>query len=138
MSDQNKTLVKRFYNELVNQGNLGLVDELMSGDYVEHGNPSNSGIEGFRNFAKKLVAAFPDLQVTIEDLIAEGDKVVARVVVRGTHLGTLMGTIHPTGRQVTFSGVDIFQINDGKIIGRWNQRDLLGLMRQLDADNQPG
>ncbi len=138
MSSENKAIVQRFYNELVNQGNIDMVNELMAGDYVEHGNPDGSGTEGFRKFFKGLAAAFPDLKITIEDLIAEGDKVVARVTVRATHRGTFMGSIPPTGKEVNFAGIDIFQLANGKIIGRWNQRDLLELMRQLGVFNLPG
>lgn len=86
---------------------------------------------GFKQFVSRLATAFPDLHITIEDMISEVDKVVARVTVRATHKGTFMGSIPPTGKEVIFTGVDIFQISGGKIIGRWNQRDLLGLMQQL-------
>jgi steroid delta-isomerase-like uncharacterized protein len=133
MSTGNKAIVKRFYHEVVNQGNLALADELMDHGYIEHGNQAASGLEGFKQFIANLAGAFPDLQITIEDLIAEGDKVVARVTVRATHLGTFMGYIPPSGVEVTFTGIDIFQIKDDKIVGRWNQRDLLGLMQQIGA-----
>ena len=133
MSTDNKALVKRFYHEVVNQGNLALAAELMEHDYIEHGNPAASGLEGFTQFVTNLAGAFPDLQITIEDLIAEGDKVVARVSVQATHLGTFMGSIPPSGVEVTFTGIDIFQIKDSKIVGRWNHRDLLGLMQQIGA-----
>lgn len=138
MLHANKTVVARFYHEVVNGGNLALADELMAHDFIEHGNPAGSGIEGFKQFVSGLAAAFPDLRITIEDMIAEGDKVVARVTVRATHKGTFMRSIRPTGKEVTFTGVDIFQIGDGKIIGRWNQRDLLGLLRQLGVATLPG
>lgn len=138
MSTENKAIVQRFYHEVVNQGNLALADELMASDFVEHGNPAGSGIEGFRKFVAGLGAAFPDLQITIEELIAEGDKVVARVTVRATHKGTFMGNILPTGKEVAFTGIDIFQIADHKIVGRWNLRDLLGLVRQLGVVTLPG
>lgn len=138
MSTENKAVVQRFYHEVVNHGNIALADKLMAYDFVEHGNPAGSGIEGFRQFVTMLTTAFPDLQITIEDMIAEGDKVVARVTVRGTHEGTLMGSILPTGQEVTFTGIDIFQLANGKIVGRWNQRDLLGLMQQLGVVTLPG
>lgn len=135
--ENNKAIVRRFYHELVNHGRLELADDLMSSEYVEYGNPSNSGIDGFKEFVTRLSGAFPDLRVSIEDLIAEGDKVVARVMVYATHRGTFMGSIAPTGTKVSFSGIDIFRIADGKILGRWNQRDLLGLMTQLGVDSLP-
>ena len=133
MSTGNKAIVKRFYHEVVNQGNLALAAELMDYDYIEHGNQAASGLEGFKQFVANLAGAFPDLQITIEDLIAEGDKVVARVTVQATHLGTFMGYIPPSGVEVTFTGIDLFQIKDSKIVGRWNHRDLLGLMQQIGA-----
>ena len=102
MSVDNKAVVQRFYDEVVNNGNLALADELLSSEYVEHGNPSGSGITGFRNFVTGLAETCPDLRLSVEDVIAEGDKVVARVVVRATHQGVLMGSIRPTGRQVAF------------------------------------
>jgi steroid delta-isomerase-like uncharacterized protein len=133
MSAENKALVRRFYAEIVNKGDMTLADELMAQDYIEHGNPAGSGLDGFKKFVAMLAAAFPDLQVVIEDMIAEADKVVARVTVSGTHQGLLLGSIAPTGKHVTWTGIDIFQIAHGRIVGRWNQRDLLGLMRQIDA-----
>ncbi|MBE0411210.1 MAG: ester cyclase [Anaerolineales bacterium] len=137
MSEQNKNLVKRFYNELVNGGNIELIEELLSPNYQEHLNPRGSGWDGFKQFAATLKTAFPDLQVTVEDLIAEGDRVVARVIVNATHAGNFMGSIAPTGRHVSFTGVDIFRIEDCMIIARWNHRDLLGLLRQLGASTLP-
>lgn len=75
--------------------------------------------------------AFPDVQVNVEEMIAEGDKVVIRLTVTGTHKGVLMGTIQPTGKPATWTGIDILGIKNGKIVERWSQRDLLGLMRQI-------
>jgi steroid delta-isomerase-like uncharacterized protein len=141
MPAANKQVVQRFYDEVVNRGDLEALEELMATDYVEHGNPSGSGIDGFKRFFVGLGQAFPDLRITVEELIAEGDRVVARVTVRATHQGTLMGNIAATGREVVFGGVDIFELAEGKIVGRWNQRDLLGLLQQLGAvpggDAQP-
>lgn len=137
MLEENKAIVQRFYDEVVNQGNLALLGELMAPGYIEHGNPAGSGIDGFERFFIGLGEAFPDLRITVEDLIAVGDRVVARVTVQATHQGTFMGTIAPTGRQVTFGGVDIFELAEGRIVGRWNHRDLLGLLQQLGAIPEP-
>jgi steroid delta-isomerase-like uncharacterized protein len=132
MHTDHKALVRRFYDEVVNRGNLALADELMAPDYAEHGSPEGetAGRAGFERFVGMVTGAFPDLQVSVEDLIAEGDKVVARLTVRGTHRGELMG-IPPTGRPATWSGIDIFEVSGGRITGRWNVRDLLGLVTQL-------
>jgi steroid delta-isomerase-like uncharacterized protein len=132
VSEENKAIVRRFYTEVANQGNLGLADELMAPDYAEHWSPASSGIAGFRQFAMGLAVAFPDLQVTVEDLIAEGNRVAARVTVRATHKGAFAG-LAPTGRQVSFEGIDIFEIEGARIVGRWNLRNLLSLMEQLGA-----
>lgn len=137
MTIENKAVVERFYREVVNQKDLDILHEVMAEDYTEHGNPDGSGIEGFKRFVQGLSAAFPDLTITVEDLIAEADKVVARVTVEATHAGVFMGSVEPTGRHVTFSGVDVFHIEDGKIVGRWNLRDLLGLLRQLGVTTLP-
>lgn len=140
MTADNKTIVRRFYEEVVNEGNMTLAGELIARDFTEHGGPPGqpTGMAGFRQFVTMVTTAFPDLHVTIEDMIAEGDKVAARVTVRGTHTGNLMGNIAPTGRHATWTGIDIFQIAGGKIIGRWNQRDLLRLMQQLGVIPAPG
>ena len=140
MLAEHKTIVRRFFEEAINQGNMTVVDELIARNYIEHEGPVGqpSGIEGFKQFLAMVATAFPDLQVSIEDLIAEGDKVVARVTVRGTHKGTLMGDIAPTGKHVAWKGIDIFQIAGGQIVGRWNHRDLLGLLQQLGVIAAPG
>lgn len=108
MSEENKELVKRFYHEMVNKQNLGLIEELLAPNYSEHLNPSGSGHEGFKQFVDRIASAFPDLQVTVEDLIAEGDKVVARVTIDATHMGTFLGRIPATGKRVSYGGIDIF------------------------------
>jgi len=131
--EASKALVRRFYEDVVNKGDMRLAEEVLAADYVEHpsfpGTPS--GLAGFRQFVAMVATAFPDLHVTVEDVIAEGDKVAARVTVSGTHRGVLLGTIQPTGTHATWTGIDLIRIADGKIVERWSQRDLLGLMQQL-------
>jgi steroid delta-isomerase-like uncharacterized protein len=127
---ENEAIVRRFYDEVVNQRNLTLAATVLSPDYVEHLNPNGSGLDGFERFAKGLVGAFPDLLVQVEETIAAGDRVVARVTVSGTHAGEFMGH-PPTGRKFTMAGVDIFALEGGRIAGRWNYRDLLGMLGQL-------
>lgn len=132
---ENKAIVQRFYDEVINRGSQVALTEIVSPEYREHGAPPDQppGLEGFLLFLQMVSTAFPDIQVTVEDLLAEGDKVAARLTVRGTHLGILMDTIQPTGRQATWTGIDILQIENGKIIGRWSERNLLSLVRQLGA-----
>ena len=139
MSEQNKAIARRFYDEVINKGNLALADALLTHDFMDHGAqgvPMN--LEGFKRFATGLAAAFPDLRVTVEDMVAEGDKVAVRVTVSGTHTGVFMGSVQATGKRVTWTGIDIMRLRDGKIAERWNHRDLLGLLQQLGVAPSPG
>lgn len=139
MSKENKTIMRRALKEVVNKGNLDLIDELVSPDFVDHtpfpGLPPDR--EGVRQSIGMLREAFPNLEITIEDLIAEGDKVVSRQTLRGTHQGEFMG-IPPTGKQATWTGILIFRIADGKIVDQWIEQDQLGLMQQLGVVPPPG
>jgi steroid delta-isomerase-like uncharacterized protein len=131
----NKALVRRFYVEVWGKGNLDTADEVFAADYVRHdlrlGNPLPSAA-GQKKIAADFRAAFPDLRSTIDLMIAEADLVMARVTVEGTNMGP-WGDTPPTGKHATFSIVNIFRINNGKIIEIWNHRDDLGLMQQLGA-----
>jgi steroid delta-isomerase-like uncharacterized protein len=134
-TQENKALVRRYAQELLNQNNLDLFEEMFAPDFVQYGAAPDqvSGVEDLKQFFVMLRSGFPDFQVTIEDLFAaEGDKVVLRFVFRGTHEGEFTG-IAPTGKQVTMAGIDIFRIGEGKIVGLWNQEDVLGMMHQIGA-----
>ena len=134
MSEENKALVRRFYEEVMNRGNMAVVDELSAPNIVDH-NPmpgQAAGPEGFKQFVGMFRSAFPDLNVTADDVIAEGDKVVARTTMRGTHRGEFMG-IAPTNKQVTVSGMDMVRIANGKAVEVWHIDDALGMMQQLGA-----
>lgn len=133
-AEENKAIIRRYIEEAWNRGNLGIVDEVMSPDYARYMadpvKPLNreqqkQRIAAFRN-------AFPDFHLTIEDLIAEGDKVVFRMTARGTHQGQFMG-IPPTGKQITISIIDIVRLVDGKLVEHWGNRDDLGMLQQLGA-----
>jgi steroid delta-isomerase-like uncharacterized protein len=129
----NKAISRRADEELFNRGNLAVAGELFAGDYVYHDPTSGvewHGPEDVKRFASLLRGAFPDLQQTIEDQVAEGDKVAYRWTARGTHRGELLG-IPPTGARVTFTGISIARLADGKIQEIWENYDALGLMRQL-------
>ncbi len=138
-AEENMALVRRYVEEVVNQRNLDLLDEILAPDFVEYGGDPDeaSGVENLKQFFVMLRSGFPDFQGTIEDLFAEGDKVVLRFAFRGTHQGEFMG-IPPTGKQVTMAGIDIFRITDGKILELWGQEDMLGMMQQLGAVPEPG
>lgn len=133
--DANKQLVRRFYEELWNRGNLDAADELVAADYVRHDlRPGDAppGPAGQKAVAEKFRTAFPDVSLKVEALIAEGDLVAARWTMSGTHTGA-WGDSAPTGRSVRFSGVNFFRIADQKIAEIWNVRDDLGLREQLGA-----
>jgi steroid delta-isomerase-like uncharacterized protein len=133
MSEPNKAIVRRLFEELWNKGNLSLADELFSPNYA-HYDPSTPdvgrGPESEKKRATLYRTAFPDLRLTIEDIIAEGETVMARWSCRGTHKGDLSG-IAPTGKQFTISGVTIARLVNGKLVEGWVNWDALGIMQQL-------
>lgn len=132
---ENKDLVRGFFEDVWNAGNVNRVEEYMAADFVEHSplpQAAQSASE-YREEAAVFQAAFPDIRYTIEDLVAEDAKVGARVTVRGTHEGELMGAA-PTGTAVEFAGMAIFRIDDGEIVEMWVQGDFAGLMDQLGIE----
>jgi steroid delta-isomerase-like uncharacterized protein len=138
MTEDNKALNRRFVEEVINQGNTDAIDELIDPGVVDHAAPPGfpTGREGAKQFAAMMRSAFPDLHLTIEDMISEGDKVVMRSTWSGTHEGEFMG-IPATGRRVTVSAIDISRVADGKMVEHWEQSDALGLMQQLGAVPPP-
>jgi steroid delta-isomerase-like uncharacterized protein len=131
--ETNKTQFYRTYEEMFNQGNLANVDELIAPDCINYEVPhgvNNRGPESVRQAAMMLRTAFPDLHFTIEELVAEGDTVVGRVIMSGTHQGPLMG-IAPTGRSVRQDQVHFVRFQDGKSVEHRAVRDDLGMMQQL-------
>jgi predicted ester cyclase len=120
-------------------GNSAVVDELFVTDYVNHSIPPGQpqGLAGQKQFIATFRTAFPDVQFTIEDMIAEGDKAVGRVTFRGTHTGEL-GGIQPTGKKVIVEGIDIIRFANGKAVENWYSGDMLGLMQQLGVISGPG
>ena len=132
-TEENKAIVRRVYEEAINRGNMAVVDELVSPDYVAHdpGFPQPvRGPEGLKQYFLVFRTAFPDLHLTIEDIIAEGDTVVVRHTARGTHQGDLMG-MPPTGKQETVTGIAIHRLVNGKFVESWVNAGSLGLMQQL-------
>lgn len=138
-TEQNKALVHRFYEEVFNNKNLAIIGDFLDAQIIEHNLPPGlpGGIEGSRQFINMYLAAFADLRLTVEDLIAEGDRVTVRFTLRGTHTGELMG-LPPTGKQVTMTGIQIVRATDGKITENWINTDALGLLQQLGAIPVPG
>src|SRR6266851_2123641 len=113
-TDDNKALIQRFFEEVINQRNLTALDQFVSPAAVNHTVPSGLP-QGPSQFLSLHLNAFPDMKATVEDLLADGDKVVARVSYRGTHHGAFMG-IPPTGKQITVAGLNIFRIANGKLV----------------------
>jgi steroid delta-isomerase-like uncharacterized protein len=135
---ENKALVRRFWEELVGTGAAALANELLAPDYTVHyaGNPPMDR-DGFLQFLSALRAAFPDLAVTVEDMLAEGGAVAVRWTWGGTQQGPFLG-IGPTGKAVTGSGIGLFRIANGRIVEDFVQEDTFGLMQQLGAIPGPG
>jgi len=127
-------LVRRGIEETVNKGNFSVVDEILSTDYVyrEPTVGEKRGRAGFRELITMYRSAFPDVKLTIDEQIAEGDKVVTRWSATGTHRGELFGTA-PTGKQVRVQGIIVSRITNGKIVEETEVYDALGMLRQLGA-----
>ena len=130
--DENKALAIRYFQEVWEQGDFALEDQLLAPDYVDHnaapGFPPNR--TGHHQFLVHFRAAFPDVRYTMDDLIAEGDRVMDRWTVHATHLGEFLG-IPPTGKVVTFWGIDILRIVNGRITDIWHLEDQLNVLQQL-------
>ena len=141
MSEANKSVVREFFEEVVNAGNLDRADELVSPSYIEHqelpGGEGRQGIEVAKGFLSLMRGAFPDFRFEVEDLIAEGDKVAARVIVSGTHLGEMMG-LAPTGKRVSTSGIEVFRFEDGKMAEHWAAFEALDMLQQIGMVPIPG
>lgn len=118
-----------FYDELVNGRKIELADEMIVEDFHDHA-AHGTGLENFKSLCTVMLRKFPDIQAKGEDLIAEGDKVVARVEFTATQAGSFRG-FPPSNRKVTFSGMDIFRCMKGKIVERWVQRDFLRMLEKL-------
>jgi predicted ester cyclase len=134
-----KAHARRVPEELLTQGDLSVADAIFAPDLVHHGShPHAPGIAGTKQFVLALRRAFPDLCAIVEDEIAEGDRVVQRLTLSGTHRGEYCG-LPPTGRRATWQFVAIQRIgHDGKVTEHWSSPDLFGLLRQLGALPAPG
>ncbi|TES84206.1 MAG: ester cyclase [Dehalococcoidia bacterium] len=131
-TEENKENARRAVEEVLNKGDLSLANELVDANYIGHqpGLPDFKGPEGFRQYMTMMRTAFPDIHLTVEDTVAEGDKVVNRYTGRGTHKGELMG-IAPTGKQATITGMVISHYVGGKQVEAWVSSDMLGMLQQL-------
>ncbi len=139
-TEENKALARRIIEEAWNQGNLAVVDELMAPDYAGHhalvaNQPPNRDL--YKQFIIRTRTAFPDMRATIEDQVAEGDLVVTRWSVQGTHQGMFWGH-SPTGKQMSVTGIIIERIVNGKAVEGWMEMDTMNQMQQLGVMPQLG
>ncbi len=119
--EENKALIRRVFDEALNAGKLSLLDQLFASDFVDNATPEQlPGPQGVRNYFQAVRTGFRDMHVTIDDLLAEGDKVVVRTTWRGTHLGTYEG-IAPTGRAINRTMIQIFRVAEGRIQEEWSE-----------------
>jgi len=128
----NKQIVRRFSDELWGQGNLAVADDVLAMDLIEH-NPlpgQGAGREGHKQVVALFRSAFPDLQVTTEDVLEEEDRVALRWKAEGTHRGDLMG-LAATGKRVTLTGIEILRVSGGKIVERWAEDNGQAVLAQL-------
>jgi steroid delta-isomerase-like uncharacterized protein len=128
--DDNKAIVRQWIDEAYRRGNLAIVDKLFAPDYAANGR--HLGRDGVKGAVTMIKTAFPDITVDIEEVIAEGERVVLRVTTRGTHLGPFMG-LPATGRPMTMAGIMIYRVIDGLIVEDHEAVDEAGLLRQLGA-----
>ncbi len=137
-TETNKTTARRLVEELFNNKNYDVIDELFAPDFVEHEEiPGvDPGREGVRQASQMFHVAFPDLQVAIQDVLADGDKVVMREQWTATHQGEFMG-MPATGNQVSFDVIDILRLAEGKLVEHWAVTDMLALLTQLGAIPEP-
>ena len=140
LSDTNKTVSRRFLEEVWNKRNMAVLNEIIANDHVNSGPGTLPGLptgpEGSKQFVQVYLNAFPDVHFTIDDQIAEGDKVVTRWTASGTHKGELAG-IPATGKSSTVTGINVERIMNGKIVESWGIFDQFGMMQQLGVIPMP-
>jgi steroid delta-isomerase-like uncharacterized protein len=135
--EQNKALVQRWFDEVWNKGRADAIDEMLAADALMHGLSDDTtapliGPVGFKPFHETFRGAFPNIEVIVEDLIAEGDKVAVRCLVRGKHTGDHLG-VAASNLPVEFTGIGIARVKDGKIVEAWNNFDFLKMNKQIGA-----
>jgi steroid delta-isomerase-like uncharacterized protein len=131
-TDSNKQVVREFIEQAFVRTDESAANRLIADDFVPHSWPGITDKKGFLAAQKRVAAALTGISMTVEDLIAEGDKVVARITARGTHTGDFMG-MKGSGKSYTISETHIFRLKDGKVAEHWRDADMLGMMKQLGA-----
>ena len=135
MSEANKALIHQWFEKVWNNGDAAAIDEMVTDDLIVHGLTDAQGKEitgaaNFKEFHKQFRAAFPDIFINVEDVIAEGDRVVARCRVSAKHTGDALG-LAPTHADVSFTGIAIVRLSNGRIAEAWNNFDFLKMNQQL-------
>ena len=141
MSQENETLIRRWFEEVWNKGRAEAIDEMFDCEGIAHGLSDAEGNElcgpeGFKPFFESFRNTFPDLQIVVEDTVVEGDKIAARCSVRGTHAGEGLG-VAATNQPVVFTGMTIVRVKDGKIVEAWNNFDFMAMFQQMGAISPP-
>ena len=132
--EKNKELMRRFYEEVFNKGNLSVIDELFDKHFVDRSfYGKEAKIDEIKRSFSDFRKSFPDMHIKIEDMVAEGDKVVTRFTLNGTHKGDFAG-IAPTGKRISIGVIDIIRIADGKAVERWGIEDNLSMWQQLGVE----
>jgi len=131
-TEENKAIARRIFEEVLSQGNLTAMDDLAARDLVIRNPQERRGLESWKPGYVAFREAFPDVRFTPDEILAVDDKVIIRWTMRGTHQGAFAG-VAPTGKQVTFWGISIYRIADGKVVEAWVGSDDLGLLRQIGA-----
>jgi steroid delta-isomerase-like uncharacterized protein len=131
-TEENKALTRHFYEEVFNNKNMAGVDAFVAPNIIDHSLPPGApgGIESVRQAITMLLTAFPDLNLTLEDIIAEGNRVVVRWTMHGTHQGASLG-MPPTGKQFTIPGVSLLCLESGMAVEAWIVQDQLSMLQQL-------
>ena len=139
MSDENQTFLHRWFEEVWNLRREESIDEMFAADGIAHGLKDAEGrdvrgCENFKTLQRAFLAAFPDLRITVEDTVTEGDKIAARCTVRATHAGEGLG-LAPTNREIEFTGLTIVRLENGKIAEAWNEFDFMKMYAEVGALN---
>ena len=135
MASNSETILRRLYDEVINGGQFDAIDELLAADYVEHPEEVR-GPAAFKERMKMFRQAFPDLHVSLDEVLVEGERASTRTTIRGTHTGALMG-IPATGRSVEILAVDMAHFRGGRAVERWGGLDMFSLMQQLGVIPAP-
>ena len=130
--EENKAVVRQFIEEVFEGGNVDAVDRLVADDFVPHTWPGTTDRDGLKATMARVAKGLADASFRIDDLIAEGDRVVARVTASATQVGEFMG-MPPSGKSYTIEEIHIFRVGGGRITEHWHQFDQIGMMRQLGA-----